>query len=153
MNVQQQKTGGAARGSNSHGRTEPHGPELPHPRACPIPAAEPSMEKPALGSPGVGHKARKAASLSIWLLAIYFLELAAVQVQHIACDVPRRVCDRGAAASTTTDGRGRVRVSVPIAVPVGAPRVPCHKQLHHALGREQQCATSKSCSCTVYFSP
>lgn len=86
--------------------------------SCPIPAAKPGMEKPALGSPGVGHKARKAASLSVWLLAIYFLELAAVQVQHTACDVPRRVCDRGAAASTLLDGCGRVRVSVPIAVPV-----------------------------------
>ncbi|XP_068546961.1 uncharacterized protein [Anas acuta] len=86
--------------------------------SCPIPAAKPGMEKPALGSPGVGHKARKAASLSVWLLAIYFLELAAVQVQHTACDVPRRVCDRGAAASTLMDGCGRVRVSVPIAVPV-----------------------------------
>lgn len=26
---------------------------------------------------------------------------------------------------------------------------PCHKQLHHALGREQQCATSKLCSRTI----
>lgn len=26
---------------------------------------------------------------------------------------------------------------------------PCHKQLHHVLGREQQCATSKLCSHTI----
>lgn len=113
--------------------------------SCPVPVPAPTLQQsPArrnqhLGPPDTGHKAGKAASLSIWLIAISFLELAAVQVWHIACDVPRRVCDRGADASTAMDGCGQERASVLIAVPLAAPRVLCHKQLHRALGREQRC--------------